>query len=117
MAEHKSAVFCSLNRRDFKERVAWIAALNKQSLRGHTFDGGTLTLTYVRDALPQVEEMVERERECCAFLEFHLHAHDETATLTISVPDHVKDSADLLLEPFYSDPPIVDASSCCGSCR
>lgn len=111
-----AAPLCSLAAGDFKERVAWIAALNDKFLQDHCRQGATLTLTYAAEALPEVEKMIAREQQCCAFLGFNLHATAEAVELTITVPDGERANADLLLAPFYDNRALGDASSCCGAC-
>jgi len=111
-----AAPFCSLEARDFKERVAWIAGLNDKFLQDHCRQGATLILTYASEALPEVEKMIAREQECCAFLGFHLRATGEAVELTITVPDGERANADLLLAPFYDNRALAGTSSCCGPC-
>lgn len=112
-ANHPPA--CSLEAHAFQERVTWIAALNRQFLRAADRHHRTLVLTYDAAAIEQVEEMMRRERGCCAFLEFDLKqgAH---AVLTITVPAHAAGDADQLLAPFYGPHAMDDSDSCCGAC-
>jgi hypothetical protein len=44
--------------------------------------------------------MVEQERICCAFLSFDLRHEPDAITLTITLPEATRDSADRLFEPF-----------------
>jgi hypothetical protein len=114
-ANPSSGPACSLEARAFQERVAWIAALNQKSLLRFERQGRTLTLTYDANALHEVEEMVARERDCCAFLEFDIQTGDDVV-LTITVPVHADESSDRLLAPFYNPQAKVDANACCGAC-
>lgn len=107
---------CSLETRDFQERVAWIAALNQEFLRRSERHGSTLTLTYDTAARSQVEDMVSRERDCCAFLEFKITSAGEEVVLNVTVPTHATESADKLLAPFLGGPMSVAATECCGAC-
>ncbi|MFC3715556.1 hypothetical protein ACFONC_05255 [Luteimonas soli] len=116
MSQISSPPVCSLEARDFKERVAWIATLNARSLRGHRRQGATLILTYAGEAFPEVQEMVAREQDCCAFLRFDLRKAAETVELGITVPNGQEDNADALLAPFHAAQEASDASSCCGAC-
>lgn len=116
MTDNATAASCSLEARDFKERVAWIAALNDKSLRGHRRQGSILTLTYVPDALREVEKMIAREKRCCAFLDFNLRTPHDTVELSIMVPEGQEANADVLLAPFYDSQASTHASSCCGAC-
>lgn len=108
---------CSLEARDFQERVAWITALNQRFLRRSQRQGSTLTLTYDAAARPQVEDMVSRERDCCAFLEFEVINADSEVELRITVPANATDNADALLAPFQGDPGSMAATECCGACE
>lgn len=112
------APVCSLEARSFNERLKWIAALNERSLRHYRRTARTLTLTYDVAALQQVEELMQRERECCSFLEFEL-TQDTALELTIRVPAHIADTgnSDPLLAPFYDPDSVVDNNSCCGTCE
>lgn len=107
---------CSLEAHAFQERVKWIAALNQQFLHRCSRRGQTLTLIYDSVALQQVEEMVTRERDCCAFLAFDLQ-RGENVELTITVPAQAAGEADQLLAPFYPQQVMADATSCCGTCE
>lgn len=109
------AIACSLDARDFKERVARIASLNEKSLRRHNREDLRLILDYDPEALLQVKEMVARERECCAFLAFDLREAGNTLELTIKVPDDARDAADVLLELFYKNPGTAETPTCCGA--
>ncbi|MBN8716344.1 MAG: hypothetical protein J0H95_05125 [Xanthomonadales bacterium] len=107
---------CSLEAHAFKERVKWIAALNQQFLRSVSRRGPTLTLVYDPGALQQVEEMVTRERDCCAFLAFDLQP-GENVELTITVPAQAAGDADQLLASFYQEQTAAGAEACCGTCE
>ncbi|WP_125077090.1 hypothetical protein [Pseudoxanthomonas sp. SGT-18] len=111
-----SAPACSLDARDFQERVAWIAALNDRSLLDHLRQGRTLRLRYALDAEPQVQDMVAREQACCAFLEFDLQKTALAIELTIGVPTEHQDNADVLLAPFLGEPTSTSDTTCCGAC-
>lgn len=107
---------CSLEARAFQERLAWIAALNQKFMQRVQRLGNNLTLTYDAAALPQVEEMVRRENDCCAFLQFEVTNAGEEVELSITVPAHATENADALLAPFLGDEVSPDASECCGAC-
>jgi hypothetical protein len=44
--------------------------------------------------------MVDRERACCAFLDFDLNETGDTVRLNITAPEEARGSADTLFEPF-----------------
>lgn len=107
---------CSLEARAFQERLAWIGVLNQKFLRHSQRQGNTLTLTYDAAARSQVEDMVSRERDCCAFLEFEVADANEKVELSITVPAHAADNADVLLAPFHGDSTSIAVTECCGAC-
>lgn len=107
---------CSLESRAFQERVAWIATLNRQFLRSSERNGRFLRLVYDSAALGQVEEMVARERDCCAFLDFELR-QGAAVELIVTVPAHAEEHAEQLLAPFHQPEALADANACCGTCN
>ncbi|HZH44239.1 MAG TPA: hypothetical protein VEY50_09180 [Lysobacter sp.] len=107
---------CSLDGHAFQVRLQEIAALNARHLRSERRLGTTLELEYAVEACAQVEAMIERERECCAFLDFRLAQMGDRIALTITVPEQARDQADVLLQPFTRDNATTAASCCGGSC-
>lgn len=97
-----SPIACTLDPIQFKDRTAWIAALNKSHLRHVEQSGPSLVLTYSRIAKQQVTTMMLQEQACCSFLDFTLVETDDAIRLQIEVPEHAKESADVLLSPFLS---------------
>jgi hypothetical protein len=95
-----TAIACSLEPTAFGKRLNWISALNREHLRSVDRDRYALRLTYARVALPQVRELVDRERECCAFLEFDVTEAAEFVWLRIRAPHAEGVDPDALLEPF-----------------
>ncbi|HEU5174920.1 MAG TPA: hypothetical protein VFT96_09220 [Gemmatimonadaceae bacterium] len=92
-------IACTLAPGALEERSARFAALNRTWLRLLERGPGTLTLTYAAAAEPDLRELVRLERECCAFLTFHLVRHGEdTITLRVVAPD--VQGAELLFAPF-----------------
>lgn len=86
-----SAPSCSLEAGDFKQRVAWIAALNDQFLLAHHRQGGSLILRYALNAEREIRELVAREGACCAFLQFDIGTSGQVLELTVGVPsDHLE---------------------------
>ena len=77
---------CTLAAGDFKERVRWIAGLNRANLRDQRRDGLRLELAYAPEALDQVREMVRREQGCCGYLTFDLRQDVDAVRLTIEAP-------------------------------
>lgn len=94
------AIACTLGAGDFKERVAEIRGLARRSLRRSERDALTLRLTYDRDALAVVEDIVAKESDCCAFLDFDLRHDAAGVQLAITAPASAADAADQLFAHF-----------------
>jgi len=97
-----SPIACSLAAGDLKRRLAWIADLNRDALRGFQRRGLVLELWFAPEAAGRVREMAERERACCGFLAFELTDEPEAIRLTIKVPEHARAAADMLFQHFVS---------------
>jgi hypothetical protein len=104
-------IACTLGPADFRQRLAWIADLNRDALRAQHRDGLRLELTYAPAALNRVREMVAREQDCCAFLTFDLQQEADTVRLVIEAPEDARDALDAVFEPFQAAEPTV---SVCG---
>ena len=85
-------IACTLLPAAFKERVAWIAELNRGALLAHCRDGLRLELTYAPGACEQVREMVRRERECCGFLTFDVREEPDAVRVTIDAPEVARET-------------------------
>lgn len=107
---------CSLEGRALQERLTWIAELNRKHLRRARRQGTTLMLTYGPAARRDVEALVSREQECCAFLEFEITNSSEEVRLDITVPARASQEADALLAPFQDERSAADATECCKTC-
>jgi len=110
----RAPVACSLAGGAFKERLAWIAALNAASLRDHRRDGLRLELSYAPEARDRVRELVRREQECCAFLRFELHEDQDAVRVIVSAPEAARDAAAMPFEPFRSKEASRTGTSCCA---
>lgn len=104
-------IACSLESGAFRERLAWIAKLNRTALLDARRESLRLFLTYGRDHADQVREMVQREQQCCAFLGFELQEGDDSVTLSIEAPENAADALDAVFEPFL---PSETGSAGCG---
>jgi len=93
-------IACTLPPLAFAKRVSWIASVNRAFLRSHCYRAGMLELTYAPAARSQLQALIERERECCAFLRFDLREREEALDLRIEVPSSVGRGAALLLDVF-----------------
>lgn len=103
-------IACTLAAGAYQERVAWIAKLNRSALRSNRREGTRLVLTYNPGAAARVREMVHRERQCCAFLDFELREDESSASLIITAPEAVQNALDAVFDPFLT------ASNSAGGC-
>ena len=76
-------IACTLIEGDFRDRLAWIAELTRDALRDYERADLTLKLRYAREAAQRVQEMVRKERACCAFLTFEVREQANELWLTI----------------------------------
>lgn len=72
MAAAEWPIACTLSAADMGPRLARIRRLTADHLRAHDLQASTLRLSYAREAGAELSAIVELERECCAFLSFHL---------------------------------------------
>lgn len=100
MASSGSPIACTLDIGNFRERLAQIAALNRDALRGYERDGLVLRLRYGAAAGDRVREMVEREQACCGFLAFDLREVGNELWLTITAPEEARGAAETLFDQF-----------------
>lgn len=96
-------VACTLGTGDFRTRVAALHDLAARSLRRSRRDGLVLDLTYDAVSLSEVEDLVAKEKECCAFLHFRLRRDAEGVHLTITAPQNVAPAAEMLFAHFAPD--------------
>ncbi|MCA0046214.1 hypothetical protein LB577_04485 [Mesorhizobium sp. B283B1A] len=94
------SIACTLGASDFKERVAGIRALARRSLHHAERTALSLKLTYGREALEEVTELMRKEQTCCSFLTFDLKTSPRAVVLTIIAPQAAADAADLLFDHF-----------------
>ncbi len=99
-AQGAAPIACTLGAEDYKERLAWIAELNRRSLRGDRQEGLRLELTYAASAAGEVRQLVQRESHCCPFFAFDLQADAASVRLAITAPPEARDAAHLLFEHF-----------------
>ena len=105
-------IACTLSAGEFKLRLAAIAELNAKSLRSVERDGLRLQLAYDRIARQEVEHMVNRERDCCAFLTFDIHERERQILVLVGAPEEARDAAALLFDQISSKSPTAAASTC-----
>ncbi|WP_245309686.1 hypothetical protein [Bradyrhizobium jicamae] len=108
-------IACTLAPGAYEDRLAWIAALNKDALRSHERHDLVLELHYAIEARARVHEMVRNEQSCCAFLTFELQESRNDICLTITAPEAAWEAADALFEQFVAKAPIVSSSCSCDT--
>jgi hypothetical protein len=110
-------IACTLDARDYQQRLAWIADLNRTALRAQHRDGLRLELTYAPAALDRVWALVARERACCAFLTFDVRQEKGAVRLIIEAPDDARDALDAVFAPFLMPQASVAACGCSSASR
>jgi len=108
-----ATIACTLSAGAFKERMSAIANLNRDALRSHDRGDLTLVLTYAPDAGARVRDMVRKEGECCAFLEFDLREESDAVRLRITAPEEARVAADALFDDFVRTAAETSACQCC----
>jgi hypothetical protein len=103
MSEPEVPIACTLDPTSFDQRLNDIRALMARSLRGSRRDGRHLHLSFAPDARAAVEDLVRKEKSCCAFLGFELKATLAAVDLTISVPASAAGDVETLLAPFFRE--------------
>jgi hypothetical protein len=107
-----SPIACTLAPGAFKDRLAWIAALNKEALRKYARRGLVLELSYALEARERVHQMVRNEQRCCGFLAFELHETANEIRLTITAPEKAREAADALFEQLVANAPAPSSCAC-----
>ena len=92
-------VACTLDQRRYDERLARNHALARL-LIDRQRDRLRLTLTYPRNAAPDVHRMVAAERECCAFIDFDVRESTDTIAVTMTLPETATAVADEVFAQF-----------------
>ena len=93
-------IACTLQPGDYRERLAWIATLAREGLLGTSRDDLRLELRYAPNVGNRVREMVDKEQQCCAFLNFDVSETDEGVRLTITAPERAREVADEIFAQF-----------------
>jgi hypothetical protein len=102
MMSNHVPIACTLPAGEYATRLSSIAALNRSFLRGHRRKEHTLELTYAPEAAPLVRDLVEHERECCAFLEFTIVETTDEILLRIEAPVDAGAGVTLLFAAFLA---------------
>jgi hypothetical protein len=94
----EAPIACSLQGGSHRKRLAWIAELARDGLRSLQRRDLRLELNYAPEVAARVREMVQKEQECCAFLDFELLENGDEVRLTITAPERAV--ADTMFEQF-----------------
>jgi len=113
MLDTEAPIACTLDATSLTARLAWIRDLQKRALIGHRRDGATLILNFEAAAKDDVLELVRRERECCAFLDFAVSAGAGEIEVKITVPPAAERIAEETLACFIPDAAVSPARTCC----
>lgn len=114
--ENGPPIACTLTGQEFRDRLAWIAELARETLRSWHRNDLMLDLHYAPEAASRVREMMRREQACCAFLTFEMNEHPDEVRLTISAPENARTAVDALFAHFVA--PALDTKNYgCGTVR
>jgi hypothetical protein len=105
-------IACTLGAGAYRERLAWIADLNRSALQTARRDGARLILTYDLRVAVRVREMIRRVQECCAFLAFELNEDEKELTLAITGPQAARDALAALFDPFLTGASMGGPCAC-----
>lgn len=108
-------IACTLAPGAYKDRIAWIAALNRDALRRREHSDLTLDLRYAPQARTRVREMVRNEQACCSFLSFQLREDPDEIRLTITAPENARGAADALFDQFVAGAPPQSNCTCAAT--
>lgn len=103
-AKEEAPIACTLDVGDFKARTAQIEVLASQHLQHVSREPLSIVLTYATEALPELRDLVSKETECCAFLDFDLAETSEGIRLKITAPEAAREAADTLFAHFAPPP-------------
>ncbi len=111
-------IACTLSLADMGPRLTRIRLLTLDHLRSHQLDGVKLHLHYDPSAAVELAEIVELERQFCAFLGFRFVAEDDQLHLQISAPEEQAANARWLFSQFLPDQASAPGpKSGCACCR
>lgn len=101
MSPDTPPIACTLAPGRYLERLALIAQLSRDALLSHQRRDLVLELRYAEAAAARVRDLVRREQECCAFLEFDLQEQGgEAIQVTITAPEEARSAIELLFSQF-----------------
>jgi hypothetical protein len=110
-------IACTLDGGSYQDRIAWIAELARDGLRRHTRTDLTLELRYAPEVAAKVHEMVDKERQCCAFLSFEMTENRDAVQLKITAPERARDAVDVLFEQFLPSSTVSAGGTSSAGCQ
>lgn len=96
------AIACTLPSSELQARLEWTAKLNSDALHAHHKNGLKLDLLYASDAVNRVREMVQHERQCCAFLHFTIQEECDFVRVAIEMPEAGREIAEMVFASFLA---------------
>jgi hypothetical protein len=85
-------IACTLASSDRKVRLSELAELSQSALAGARREDLALYLQYFPEAEERVRQMVKKEQECCAFLEFEVEPRSNCLALRITAPEAAREA-------------------------
>ena len=99
-----SPIACTLVGDDFAKRTAWIRQLAKEHLVSARRGPLSLDLAYSPAAADIVQDMVAKERACCAFLNLDLSETPESVHVRIIASEEAREIVDTLFDHLAPSP-------------
>ena len=95
-------IACSLDGRELEARLAAVGGLGEAALIAHEGSGRRHTLRFRNSpgTRARLEEVVEAERRCCAFLRLNLKQDGDAIVLSIEAPPAAEPTAAGLAAAF-----------------
>ena len=115
IVEAAPSIACTLAPGAYKDRLAWIAELNRDALLGQERRDLVLELRYARRARARVHEMVRNEQACCGFLSFEVREGDDQIHLTLTAPEEARGAAEAMFDQFVAAAPVGSSCGCASS--
>ena len=112
-AESEAPIACSLPPDARELRTAWIRRVTASGLLSHQLDGRTLRLGYRPEALPELQQIIAAERQCCPFLSYSLRRSGDGVQLTIEAPEGVGPDTRWLFDQFIPQG-TMESKKLCG---
>jgi hypothetical protein len=110
------ALACTLELNEIGPRLGRLRRL-AAGLKSHHLEGNVLRLAYRPEAAAEVNAVVDLERDCCRFLDFHVHEGPSGVDLTITAPKAVGPAAEWLFAQFMpATSAKAPARPCCAAC-